>query len=74
LLPLPFSITLRIPGLILFALMAIHILFFDLASAPTIARICSFIVTGVMLVACSCVYGWFGRKLKSSNSELIEKI
>jgi uncharacterized membrane protein len=66
--------TLRIPGLVLFALMAIHLLFFDLASAPTIARICSFIITGVILVGCSYAYGWFGRKLISSNSDLTGSI
>jgi hypothetical protein len=52
----------RIAGLIVFAIMLVHLLFFDLASAPTIARIISFIVTGLILVGCSYGYGWFSKK------------
>ncbi len=54
---------LRISGLIIFAIMAVHLLFFDLASASTIARIISFIATGFLLVGCSYVYGWFSKSL-----------
>jgi hypothetical protein len=54
----------RIAGLIVFAIMLVHLLFFDLASAPTIARIVSFIVTGLILVGCSYGYGWFSKKFE----------
>jgi hypothetical protein len=56
---------LRISGLVAFAVMAIHLLFIDLASASTIARIISFIITGLLLVGCSYAYAKFGKKLNA---------
>ena len=64
--------SLRISGLVVFAIMAVHLLFFDLASAPTIARIISFIITGLMLVGCSYAYGWFSKKLNSPDKNSTE--
>lgn len=54
---------LRIFGLTAFGITAIHLLFVDFASAPTITRIISFIVTGLILVGCSYCYAWFSKRI-----------
>lgn len=54
---------LRIAGLIVFGLMALHLLFVDLASAATIYRIVAFMVAGLFLMAAAYTYNYFNKKL-----------
>lgn len=60
---------LRVSGLIVFGIVALRLLFHELAAAATIIRIVSFIVTGVLLVGCSYAYGWFSKKLMAADEE-----
>ncbi len=55
--------TFRIFALSVFAMVTLRLLFYDLASAPTIARIISFIVAGGVFVGCSYVYTWFSKQI-----------
>jgi hypothetical protein len=55
--------TFRVLALSLFALLTLRLLFFDLATAPAIERIISFIVAGAVFVACSYVYTWFSKNI-----------
>lgn len=60
---------LRVSGLVVFAIVIGRLLFIDFASAPTVSRIFSFIVSGVMLVGCSYAYGWFSKWLEANEGE-----
>ena len=51
----------RFSGLSTFALLAGKLLFVDLADAPTVARIASFIVTGLAFLAGSYAYAWYRK-------------
>lgn len=55
--------TFRIFALCIFAVLTLRLLFFDLASAPTLERIISFIVAGGVFVSCSYVYTWFSKSI-----------
>lgn len=58
----------RISGLAVFGLVALKLLFVDLAGAETIARIVSFIIAGLILLIASYAYSKYAtRYVKESN-------
>lgn len=64
---------LRISGLLVFCLLGCKLLFIDLASARTDARILSFILAGVILLAASFIYTKYAQRLlKTDDTEKTE--
>jgi len=64
----------RISGLIVFAMLAFKLLFIDLSTARTDARILSFIVAGVILLGASYIYAKYAQRLlKEGRTEADEK-
>lgn len=60
----------RVSGLIVFALLAFKLLFIDLSTARTDARILSFIIAGVILLGASYIYAKYAQRLlKESGPE-----
>lgn len=59
----------RVSGLLVFLLVAMKLLFIDLAGAETIARILSFIAAGLTLLIASYVYTRFAHHFISTSKE-----
>ncbi len=62
----------RVSGLIVFAMLAFKLLFIDLSTARTDARILSFIIAGVILLGASYIYAKYAQRLLKeggANSE-----
>lgn len=59
----------RISGLIVFAMLAFKLLFIDLSTARTDARILSFIVAGVILLGASYIYAKYAQRLLKESKE-----
>lgn len=53
----------RVSGLIVFAMLAFKLLFIDLSTARTDARILSFIIAGVILLGASYIYAKYAQRL-----------
>ena len=63
---------LRISGLLVFGLLATHLVFVDLASAATVYRIIAFMVAGLFLMAAAYTYNFFNKKLAAeAKNELL---
>jgi uncharacterized membrane protein len=63
--------TFRIFALLVFSVVTVRLLFFDLASAPTMYRIVSFIFAGAFFVGSSYAYNWFGKRIFSSEATAV---
>lgn len=63
---------LRVSGLLVFCLLGLKLLFIDLASARTDARILSFIMAGVILLAASYTYTKYAQRLLKDDSQKTE--
>jgi len=59
----------RISGLIVFAMLAFKLLFIDLSTARTDARILSFIIAGVILLGASYIYAKYAQRLLKESQK-----
>ncbi len=57
----------RIPGLVVLALLTVKLLFIDLAQAATLQRIVSFIAAGIVFLLASYAYSKFAEKFADTD-------